>query len=181
MTIILLTVIKACETAKKPAAVTKLALRIDLLATSFEDFQRPLILQSCEVDWLVIYPKILHRLDPAGCHGLDIWPFLSDMAILSGVVFADNQVGDVWCEVVFVNTTEFDGYIGYMRLRDISCQLHASQQQSVMLHRENRQRWWRGTKKLDKTHPLLRRDAGAADDDSLEGLGSIDRWIAMVR
>lgn len=37
------------------------------------------------------------------------------MAVLGGVVFADDEVGDVWCQVIFVNAAQvldFGGDLG---------------------------------------------------------------------
>lgn len=75
-------------------------------ATSLECFQAPLLLQGWEVDLLVPHPDVAHGIDPAHGHGLDIGAFLGDMSVLWGIVFADDEVGNVGGQVVLVDAAE---------------------------------------------------------------------------
>lgn len=82
------------------------------------------------------------------------------MAVLWGVVFADDEMGGVRGEVVLVDAAELLDSVGYIGLggRRLSVEAQAA---------------------VESTNPLLWRDARAADDNALEGLGSIDAKFGL--
>lgn len=82
---------------------------------------------------------------------MDIWSFAGDMAVFGRVVVADDEVGDVWREVVFVDAAELcDSGVdfGLVKLEG---------------------HWDIGADGGGVAYSLVRRDAGAADDDVFEG------------
>jgi hypothetical protein len=70
--------------------------------------QLPLLFERQKVNLDVFYPEITDSLDPGGDHDPNIWPFLRNMAVFGGVVVADDQVGAIGGEVIFVLAAELD-------------------------------------------------------------------------
>lgn len=66
----------------------------------------PLLFERQEVDLDIFYPKITDSLDPSGDHDPDVRPFFRNMAVFGGVVIADDQVGAVGGQVIFVLAAE---------------------------------------------------------------------------
>lgn len=111
------TIVEARQAAVQRCFGPNLLIIIQGAAACLECLQTPLLLQGLEVDLLVPDPDIPHRIDPAHGHDLDVGAFLGDMSVLGGVIFADNEVGDVGGQVVLVDAAELFCIACYCGLR----------------------------------------------------------------
>ena len=86
--------------------------QVGFAAARLERLQFPFLLEGNEVDVGVLDPELAYGFDPAGGHGLDVGTLLCDMAVLGGIVVADDEVSTIGGEVVFVLAAEFVGFAG---------------------------------------------------------------------
>lgn len=89
---------------------------VGFAAAGLEGLELPADLQGSEIELVVLHPQRPHGVDPAGSHGLDVGPFLGDMAVLGGVVVADDEVGDVGGQIVLVDAAHVGSALGNLAL-----------------------------------------------------------------
>lgn len=134
-------------------------------AASLEGLESPLLLQGTEVDGIVSYPAVPHGVDPAHGHRLDIGSGFGDMSVLCGVVLAYNEVGCPGGEIVLVASSQLDNFVTEMGLVG-----------KVMSERTGHQ-----TRVSGITYTLVGGNAGAADHNTLEGLGRVEVLVVDIR
>lgn len=74
------------------------------------------LFQRGKVKLLVLFPQLADGNDPAGVHGLDVDSLARNMAILGGVVATDDEMRNVWREIVFVDAAKLGNFLGNVRL-----------------------------------------------------------------
>lgn len=111
------TIIETRQAAVQRCLGPNLLIIVQGAAARLESFQTPLLLHGPEVNLLVPDPDIPHRIDPAHGHCLDIGALLGDMSVLGGVIFADDEVGDVGGQVILVDAAKLVGLLCYCCLR----------------------------------------------------------------
>lgn len=98
-----------------PLAVVRVGA-VGIAAARLEGLKLPAVLQRSKVELLVLHPQCPHGVDPAGRHGLDVGPFLGDVAVLGRVVVADDEVGDVGGQIVLVDAAHVGSALGNLAL-----------------------------------------------------------------
>jgi hypothetical protein len=68
--------------------------------------------ESIKINLLVVLPKLGHGLDPLSVHGFDIGSLAGDMAVLGGVIIADDEVRYIGRQVVLVDATKLGYFAG---------------------------------------------------------------------
>lgn len=111
------TIVEARQAAVQSCLGPNLQVIVQGAASRLECLQTPLLLQGPEVDLLVLDPEVPHGIDPAHGHCLDVGALLGDMSVLGGVIFADDEVGNVGSQVVLVDAAEFICLLCYCCLR----------------------------------------------------------------
>ena len=64
-------------------------------------------LESVKVEVVIAIPPEVRNGDyPAGVHRLDIGAFASDMAVFRGIVVSNDEVRNIWSEVILMCSSE---------------------------------------------------------------------------